>query len=259
MSLDAWRVFFEIGGIVLLAATFIFGACAFLVNSRMNTIESRALAAFRLNFEGEQQKTARAQQEAAEAKALAAGFEREIALANQKSGEANERAAKLEVEAAKLREQLLAQAQRENLVSGEKRQQLVDMLKPFAGQRIDVRHSASTNMVNGGVVVSTTIGDDGLGLARSLIGALKDAGWNSPPGPLISAFQGQGLKVEIDQNASLETLTAAKVLVEALKKVPLRVEGPLLDDDVQAERADKGLILPAFDENTIILTVLAHP
>jgi hypothetical protein len=231
------------------------------------------LADFKIKFEGEQQKTARAQQEAAEAKALAGGFERDIALANEKSGEANERAAYLEIEAAsqreraakleveslKLRGQLQVQGPREKLINGEKRQEFVDMLKPFSGQRIDVRHSASTIMVNGAIVMSTPIGDDALGLSRSFIGALKDAGWDSPQTPLISSFQGQGLKVEIVQNASLETLRAARALVEALKKVPLTVDGPLLDNDEQAKRVGKDVILPAFDQNTIILTVLTHP
>lgn len=273
MSLEAWKAFFEIGGVVLLAATFIFGAGALIVNNRINLVASKELNDFKLRFEGEQQKTAHAQQEAAEAKALAGGFERDIAVANEKSGEANERAAgleieaasqreraaKLEVEAATLRKQLLVQGPRENLLTGENRQKFVDALKPFSGQRIDVRHSASTIMVNGAVVMSTPIGDDALGLATALIGALKDAGWNSPPTPLISSFQGQGLKVEVVQNFSPGTLTAAKALVEALKKVPLTVEGPLLDNDEQAKRVGKDVILPAFDENTIILTVLTHP
>jgi hypothetical protein len=79
------------------------------------------------------------------------------------------------------------------------------------------------------------------------------------PTPLISGFQGQGLKVEIAHNASIQTLTAAKALVEALKKVPLVVDGPLLDNDEQARRVGNDAILPAFDENTIILTVLTHP
>jgi hypothetical protein len=164
-----------------------------------------------------------------------------------------------EVEALKLRRQLQVQGPRENLLAGENRQKFVDALKPFSGQRIDVRHSASTIMVNGNVVTSTPIGDDTLGLARSLVGALQNAGWDSPPNPLIAGFQGQGLKVEVVQNASPGTLRAARALVEALKNVPLAVDGPLLDSDEQAKWVGNAAISPAFDQNTIILTVLGHP
>lgn len=273
MSLEFWKSFWEIGGVVLLAGTFLFGAGALIINGKINVKSAKELADFRIKFEGEQQKTAHAQQEAAEAKALAGGFERDIAVANQKAGEANERtarleieataqrerAAKLEVEALKLRGQLLVQGPRENLLSGERRQEFVNMLKLFPGQRIDVRRSASVIEVNGAVVMSTPIGDDTVGLSRSFISALKDAGWESPPEPLLSAFHGEGLKVEVVKDASLETVTAAKALVEALKQLPLAADGPLLDNEAQAKRVGKEVILPAFDENTIILTVFTHP
>jgi hypothetical protein len=273
MSLEAWKAFFEIGGIALLAATFIFGAGAYLVNDRLNKIQSQELASFRLRFEEEQQKTAHAQQEAAEAKALAGGFERDIAVANQKSGEANERAASLEIEAANqreraaklelealtLRQQMLVQGPRENLLKGQNRQEFVNMLKPFAGQKIDVRHSSFTLMVNSHVVSSSPIGDDALGLSQSLIDALKDAGWLSPATPLLSGFQGQGMKVEIVQAASPETRAAAIALVDALRKVTLEVDGPLLDNEEQAKRVGDEVISPPLDGNTIILNVFSHP
>lgn len=195
----------------------------------------------------------------AQALMQAKSAEAHLADANARASEANARASALEVEALKLREQLVAQGPRENLLRGESRKKLVDALKPFAGQRIDVRRSASVIEVNGAVVMSTPIGDDTLGLSQALVGVLRDAGWNLPPSPLLSAFQGQGLKVEVVQKASPKTLGAAVALVEALRKVPLTVEGPLLDNDEQAKRVGTGVVLPAFDENTIILTVLTHP
>jgi hypothetical protein len=114
MSLEGWKAFLEVGGVVLLLLTFAFGAGALIVNNRLNVIQARELADFRLKFEGEQQKTALAQKEAAEAKQIAGGFERDIAAANQRAAEAgakaegfrldiakaNERAARLESEAA---------------------------------------------------------------------------------------------------------------------------------------------------------------
>jgi hypothetical protein len=176
-----------------------------------------------------------------------------------KIADTNERAAALEVEALKLRKQLLGQGPRGNLLAGENRRKLVDALKPFSGQKIDVRHSASTIMVNGSVVMSTPIGDDALGLANALIGVLKDAGWNLPPTPLISGFQGHGVEVGILHNASRETRAAAEALVDALRQVPLAVSGPSPVTDDGAKRVGTEVILPAFDENTIILFVLTYP
>jgi hypothetical protein len=98
MSLEFWKAFFEIGGVVLLAATFVFGAGALIVNNRINVVASKELADFKLKFEGEQQKTAHAQKEAAEAKALAGGFERDIARAKRGLAEAKVRAAEANIE-----------------------------------------------------------------------------------------------------------------------------------------------------------------
>ena len=67
MSLESWKVFFEVGGIVLLALTFIFGAGAWLANNRLSAIQTKELDDFKLKFQEEQQKTAEAQAEAARA------------------------------------------------------------------------------------------------------------------------------------------------------------------------------------------------
>ena len=117
MSLEGWKAFFEIGGVVLLLLTFAFGAGALIVNNRLNAIQAKELGEFKIKFEAEQQKTATAQKEAAEAKQIAGGFERDIAAAKQGVAEANakaegfrlgiakanERAAKLEGDAAAAR------------------------------------------------------------------------------------------------------------------------------------------------------------
>jgi hypothetical protein len=67
VSLDGWKLFFEIGGVVLLALTFVFGAGAWIVNNRLSLIQKKELEGFKLKMEGEQQKTADAQKAAAEA------------------------------------------------------------------------------------------------------------------------------------------------------------------------------------------------
>ena len=92
MSLEGWKAFFEIGGVVLLLLTFAFGAGALIVNNRLNAIQAKELGDFKIKFEEEQQKTALAQKEAAEAKQIAGGFERDISTANQRAAEANAKA-----------------------------------------------------------------------------------------------------------------------------------------------------------------------
>jgi hypothetical protein len=67
MPLESWKVVFEVGGIVLLALTFVFGAGAWLVNNRLSLLQSRELEDFKLKSQEEQQKTAAAQAEAAKA------------------------------------------------------------------------------------------------------------------------------------------------------------------------------------------------
>src|SRR6266481_3939208 len=96
MSLETWKAFFEYGGVVLLLLTFAFGSGALIVNNRLNALQAKELADFRIKFEEEQQKTAVAQKEAAEAKeaagdadAKAEGFRLDIAKANERAAEAN--------------------------------------------------------------------------------------------------------------------------------------------------------------------------
>ena len=275
MSLEFLKSIFEIGGVALLALTFIFGAGALIVNNRLNALQSKELDDFKLRFEGEQQKTALAQMEAAEAKQLAGGFERDIAVANQKSGEANERTARLEIEASsqreraanlemealKLRKELALQGARENLLAGDNRQKLVQALKPFAGQRVDVRYSAVVMMVNSEVVTLTPLGDDNVGLASALVGVMKDAGWNLPPTPLLYAIQGYGVNVEIVNKASPSTRAAAEGLAKSLRGVSLVVFGPQIVPPERTARVGKAAqaMFPPLDENTIILGILTHP
>ena len=61
-----------------------------------------------------------------------------------------------------------------------------------------------------------------------------DAGWNSPGTPLLYSVQGYGINVEIVDEASVQTRTAAAALANALRDVSLVVYGPQV---VPANRA----------------------
>ncbi|HWG68719.1 MAG TPA: hypothetical protein VN692_04800 [Steroidobacteraceae bacterium] len=186
-------------------------------------------------------------------------LEQLTARAIKTAGEADERASGLNLQAQKLREQLVAQGPREALLRGAIRKTLVDSLKPFAGQKIDVRFSAARSWGASGNWEIVAIGDDVLGLSQTFIGIVKGANWKSPDKPLVSEFRGNGLRVEVLQKASQRTMKAASALAEALRKVPLAVEGPVRVRPEQAKRVPMDKALPEFGDGTVILTVLTHP
>jgi len=192
-------------------------------------------------------KIAEAGDRASAAETKAEGFRLEIAKANAQT-------AALEVAALKLRGQMLQQGPRGNLITGENRTKLIEALKPFAGQKVDVRHSASVFMVNSKIVSATPIGDDVVGLANVLVSVLREAGWNVPSQSLPSGFSGYGLYVRTSRTASPETTKAAGALVTAIKELSIDVAGPLEVADKDLQRVGIETVFPALDENTIVLT-----
>jgi hypothetical protein len=226
MSLEAWKSFFEIGGVVLLAATFIFGAGALIVNNRLNEINSKELEAFKLRFEGEQQKTALAQREAAEAKQLAGGFERDIATANQRAAEANDRATKTEAGIAAARadaakSNLLAEQERlarvkieeklapRTLTSDEIRG-IADKISPLGSQRIDFFLYPNDPEI--------------MRIAQLVANSLK--GWTVKAFQPLGGGTVSGMLVEYDPSDSSATRRAG-ALVDALRACRLEVAGPV--------------------------------
>ena len=192
--------------------------------------------------------------------------------ANERAGKANERAAKLEVEALSLRMELLRQGARENLLVGATRAKLVASLMPFAGQSVEVRYGLNTfGMLQH---VPEPASPDVRGLANSLIAILNDAHWSIPPAPFISVLQGpEGMTVQISPKAPPSTVAAAKALVNALKDVPLTVQGPLPTElSAMPRQGTVNVFLPKIPggpavltpmpdptDETIVLSVLAHP
>jgi hypothetical protein len=213
-----------------------------------------------LDSKDQDERIAFAQNQAAASNEAAGKANARAGEANERASKANERASVLEIEGLKLREQLAAQGSRESLLRGATRQKLVDALKPFAGQRVDFRNSASIVQVNGKNVMSTPIGDDTIGLAVALIGVAKDAGWNSPSDPLPTFVVSQGIEILVVRNASERTLEAAIALGHALQNVPFgKVSGPVFADANRIARTGNQSVLPAFDRDTIVVEILTHP
>ena len=191
--------------------------------------------------------------------------------ATERAGKAEESAAELEVEALSLRKELLRQGPRENLVSGKARTELVDALKPYRGQSVEVRYGLNPNFLPGTSAEPSS--PDAIGLAKSLNEVLKDALWSVPPVPLLSNWQGEGINVQISPNASRSTVKAAEELIKSLHEVPLAAVGPWRIK--VADNPRKGTMrvflpvvpggpaietpLPPQTDETIVLVVLAHP
>jgi hypothetical protein len=191
---------------------------------------------------------------------IIANIRLDAAAAEERAAEANARAAKLEIEALQLRKQLQSQGPRANLITGEARKRLVDALKPFTKQPVDVRHCATVIGINRRIATVTPIGDDVVGLASSLIDVLKEADWDVPSKPMPSTLQGEGIAVQVGVKASGRTKAAAQALVEALRRIPLAVEDP---SDEHGEpwrrRPSDDPIEPPFGDDTIVIDVLPRP
>jgi hypothetical protein len=266
MSIEALKSFFDVGAVVLLFLAFAFGAGVLITGNVINDRQAERLRQFDKQLTDAKTKLGEQEVLAADAQKNLAGIQKDAADAKAAQqrvetdlAKAKERAAGLEIEALKFRRELLRQGPRANLIAGENRRKLVDALKPFTNQKVDVRHSASIFMINGRVMQTTPLGDDVLSLANALVGVLKEAGWSMPPKLLPARFMGQGITVEIVHESSRGTKAAAQALVAALNDVPLTVTGPSEIPDDAAKRAGEDIIQPAFDENTIVLNVLTHP
>lgn len=204
---------------------------------------------------------AKANRGAADALERAAKAEENLGNANKSAADANARAASLELQALQLRKDLALQGSRENLLSGDNRKKLIVALKPFAGQRVDVRYTANAMLVNSAVVTSSPIGDDVVGTANALVSVMRDAGWDLPPTALLYSVQGYGINVELVASSSPSTRRAAKALADALRSVSLEVFGPQIIPLDRAQRTGTAAqaLAPLLDENTIVLGVLTHP
>jgi hypothetical protein len=262
---DWWNGWYlRLGVAALVLATFL-GIASWVCQKKASTIEyasrpdTEKLAAKNARLREVLDQEAKA--EVSKAQQQAGESNRTAGEANERAGKANERAAALEVEALKLREQLLAQGPREALLRGDKRAQLVDALRPFTGQRIDVRRSAFVIEANSVLVSSMPIGDDTTGLAVALIGVVRDAGWESPSEPLLCSVESQGLEILVVNGASEKTMQAAIALGRSLQSISLqKVHGPVFADESRAARiVTKEPVLPPFDKDTIVVEVLTHP
>jgi hypothetical protein len=233
MSLEGWKAFFEIGGVILLALTFVFGAGALIVNNRLNKAQARELEAFKLKFEEEQQKTALAQKQAAEAKQIAGTFERDIATANERAAKANESAAKAEENLGNAKKDAalaLQHAADANRIAEEerlKRIQIEERMKPRSFRPSPQVMSSLQAYKGTEYTFSSVFGDEeSINLLKQLDSILLSAGWiRVKPAhayPAINVYGqqqdfavasglGSSIKISVDSEKPLATLQTIPV------------------------------------------------
>lgn len=161
MSLESWKTIFEIGGVILLFLTFVFGTGAVLVGKRINSLQAKQLQQFNIDLSKQQERAANAERDAAEAKSTASeASDRTLALESD-AANAKERAAKAEKALLELQRRIEPRR-----VSPEQQARLISVL---------------SSAPNGAVSISCVVGDaEGCALARQIADILSASGYPQP-------------------------------------------------------------------------------
>jgi septal ring factor EnvC (AmiA/AmiB activator) len=162
VSLEWWKSFFEIGGVVLLLLTFAFGAGALIVNKRLNAIQDAELRQFDKRLTDAKTELGKQQVLASDATAKVAGLEEDVAAAKTEMAKQQMRAATAEQSLLEL-------------------QQKLNWRKISAQQRRKFL-AASAAEPKGLVEITAVNGDsEAKAFAEQMRTLLKEAGWDSPP------------------------------------------------------------------------------
>ena len=200
ISLDSWKTFFEIGGVVLLFLTFLFGAGAWYTTRKINARQAEQLRGF-------QQTLTRADEELAQTKLDLSTQQQRTAEAETQAAQAKDTAAKSEFALLELQNRLAHRS-----LTAEQEVRLISLLKPYAGTRIVVRK----------------LGDDeASAFAEDVLSVLAKAGWavqlNS-----IGSMSPPPYGVRCGLNPKLAASAALRALCKELPGVSL-FEEPNLD------------------------------
>lgn len=223
MPLESWKTIFDWATIVFIALTVFTGAGALITGDKLGKRLEKQLQDFQLKLTAAQTELSQQQ-----AKTL------------------------------ELQKELIAQGPRVNLLYGKTAETVILELKPFSGQRVEIRYSqVSFNQYH--------IDTDTMGVAMRLQSLLTQAGWDVAPALLIDNSNGAAIWVAIGSKASKLTTKAANSLLDALRGVPLKVnDKPEISDaprppQPQIFSQGKEVKLPPLTPETIVVTVLAHP
>lgn len=226
MPLEWWKTLFEVGSVVLLLLTLMFGAGALLTARRVNQRQCQQLRNFdqelteaKAELSKQQERAANAEHDTAEAKKTAEIFRLQIAAANEQAAEADEKA----------EEEHLARVRVEERLTGWKldarsQARLVDKLKQYQNASFDLRANPAE-----------------VGFMEILDAVLHSAGWTrqTPSGDTIlldgkaRISYASGVTVEIAAYRAGDLGAAAEALVKGLNAegIPARSQVALHESD----------------------------
>lgn len=196
MSLENWKTIFEYGSVGLLFATFVFGAGVVITTRKLNKIQAKELRQFQLKMESEQQKTAEAQKEAANAQLALRQYVNNVA--------AKEEAARLQI----------GRKVGPRYLSAPEKTKLKAQLSVFAGQSIDIIGFFATN------------DDERQHFAKSMYELFEDCGWHANLYWLgFSDAPIEGLRIDLytgGQDAS-NAVAASNAIVNEMREVGVKI------------------------------------
>ena len=181
MSVEWWKSFFEIGGVVLLFLTFAFGAGFVLTGKIVSQRQETQLRQFdkdltdaKNDLVKQQERAAKAEQDAAYAKTTAAQTSERATILEKDAAEANATQKRVEIDLARQQEKTataeraLLQLQRRmepRRISADQRARLVEIL---------------SNGPKGKVSINCVLGDaEGQAFADDIDSVLKASGWDN--------------------------------------------------------------------------------
>lgn len=233
MSVEWWKSFFEVGGVILLFLTFAFGAGVLVTGNLVNKKQAERLRVFdseltsaKTDLARQQERAAKAEgsiksaeQQAAEANAKAEGFRLSIAKANESVAEAQAQVAGATAEAARANLEL-ARIKMPRSLSPEQQRHVASLLARFSGTDF----------------AFVVFGDpESLALLYEIDSALQQAGWNRVAAPpafgsdigfntprgMVSQVNDVGLKVSFPPDVpTMEPIVRAVASAISAEGVP---------------------------------------
>src|SRR5713226_109522 len=178
MSLESWKLLFEVIGLLAVGATFMFGSAALVVGNRINKHQASQLRQFDEDLTAAKTELGKQQERAANADARVAGLERDAANAKVTQQ-------KVEIELARQREKT-AIAERALL---ELQQKLAD--RNITSQHRDKMLAVLRTRAPGHVVVQSLLsgGREALQYASEIAAVFRAAGWDVTPPTGMGSFK----------------------------------------------------------------------
>ncbi len=181
--------------------------------------------------------------------------EAQTARANAEAADAKARTAEAKLKLEELRIQIVKQGSRSNLLYGERRNLLVERLKPFAGQKAEVRICDELLRQHSFDKEAETVAT----LLQYILSA--ESKWSVNPLVMMINCGGEGLFVTINSKAPDSTRRAADALLKALKEVPIIGVGDTvgISDAPRLSQHPSFEVLSPLGVDAIVVTVYAHP